>query len=190
LLACDLVCSQAAEVLVRGRLYRLAVAMTLEAPIDKEIRRIEESATYSAQTQFSSGKFWRALNLWLGVPAAAAAALAGAGGLADAFNATVAAIIALASAALTAVMTTLNAAQRSDQAHSAANAYLALQTDARVLRTIDLPGLDAEVARQRLGELLERRHTLNATAPVPSLIAYLLGKRNINKGRQAYEADK
>lgn len=160
------------------------------SPIEKELCRVEESAMYAAQTQFSSGKFWRGLNLCLGVPAAVAAAVSGAAGLADAASADVVAIIALVASALAATMTTLNAAQRSEQAQNAANAYLALQTDARVLRTVDLAGLDDVDARQRLGEMVERRNTLNGTAPVPSFIAYLLGKRNIEKKRQVYEVDK
>jgi hypothetical protein len=160
------------------------------AAIEKELMRIEEAAMYSAQSQFSSGKFWRGLNLALGVPAAAAAAIAGAAGLADAANVTTAAYIALFAAALTAVMTTLNAAQRAEQSQGSANGFLALQGDARVLRTIELAALTDDVeARQRLSELMERRNQINATAPVPAFLAYRLGKGNIDKGRQKYEVD-
>ena len=159
------------------------------APIADEVHRIEEAAKYSAQTQFSSAKFWRGLNLVLGVPAAALAAVAGAAGLADASDATTAAYIALAAAALTAVMTTLNAAQRAEQSQAAANAYLALQGDARILRGIDFAGLSQPDARQRLTELVERRNAINSTAPVPAFLAYKLGSRNIRGGRQNYEVD-
>jgi len=164
--------------------------MTQHVAIEKELKRIEEAAMYSAQSQFSSGKFWRGLNLVLGVPAAASAAFAGATGLADAANAETAAYIALIAAALTAIMTTLNAAQRSEQSQSSGNAYLALQGDARILRTVDLPGLADDVeARQRLSELVERRNQINATAPVPAFLAYRFGRRNIAKNRQEYEVD-
>jgi hypothetical protein len=159
-------------------------------PIAAELLRIEEAATYGSQTQFSSGKFWRGLNLCLGIPAAVAAAVAAATGLANNASAHTAAVIALVSGALTAVMTTINAAQRAEQSRVAANAYLALQGDARVLRTVDLPTLDAGAARERLAEMVERRNAVNDTAPVPSFIAYVLGRRNIKKGRQSYEADK
>jgi hypothetical protein len=155
-----------------------------------EVERIEEAATYSAQTQFSSGKFWRGLNLLLGTAAAALAAVAGATGLSEATGPETAAIIALVAAALAAVMTTLNAAQRAEQSRVSANAYLALQGDARVFRTIDLDRLDPDEARQRLVELIERRNTINDTAPVPAFLAYRLGRRNIAKGRQSYEVDK
>lgn len=167
-----------------------AVADASSDPVLAELERIEETAKNSAQTQFSSGKFWRGLNLCLGVPAAVAAAVAGAAGLADSANAQTAAVIALIAAALTAVMTTLNAAQRAEQSRIAANAYLDLQGDARVARTIDVPGLDLDDRRARLQELIERRNTINASAPIPSFIAYRLGQRNLEKGRQTYEVDK
>lgn len=124
------------------------------------------------------------------MPASVAAAVAGAAGLADTANARSAAIIALVAAALTAVMTTINAAQRAEQSRVAANAYLALQGDARILRTVDLLTLDADTARDRLSEMVDRRNAVNDSAPIPSFIAYLLGKRNVEKGRQAYEVDR
>jgi hypothetical protein len=158
--------------------------------IADELSRIEEATTYSAQTQFSSAKFWRGLNLALGIPAATLAAVAGTTVLADAVSARIGASIALVSAALIAVMTTLNAAQRAEQSRVAANAYLALQGDARVLRTIDLTNLDGADARSRLNELIERRNTVNDAAPVPSLLAYWFGRRNIAQERQKYEVDK
>jgi hypothetical protein len=159
-------------------------------PVHDELSRIEEAATYSAQTQFSSSKYWRGLNLVLGVPAAALAAIAGATGLADAASGSAVALIALLSAALTATMTTLNAAQRAEQSRASANAYLAIQGDARIMRTIDLPSLDDAEARQRLGELVERRNAVNETSPVPSFLAYRLGRRNVEKRRQTYDVDR
>lgn len=158
--------------------------------ISDELSRIEEAAMHSAQTQFSSAKFWRGLNLALGIPAATLAAVAGTTVLASAVCARTGAAIALVAAALTAIMTTINAAQRAEQSRVSANAYLDLQGDVRVLRTIDLPDLARGEARKQLGELIERRNTINGTAPVPAFLAYLLGRRNITKGRQTYEVDK
>lgn len=157
--------------------------------IVEELARIEEAAMYSAQTQFSSAKFWRGLNLALGVPAAALAAVAGTSVLADAVNPNTGAAIALIAAAMTAVLTSLNAAQRAEQSRVAANAFLALQSAARVFRTIDLATLGGAETRQRLDELIQRRDSVNDTAPVPSFLAYRLGRRNIAQGRQRYEAD-
>ena len=158
--------------------------------ISAELSRVEEAAMYSSQTQFSSGKFWRGLHFAIGVPTAGVAAVAGASGLADTANATTVAVVALIAAALTAVMTTLNAAQRAEQSRVSANAYLTLQGDARVLRTVDLLAMDAEDARTALNELVSRRNTLNEGAPVPAFLAYMFGSRNINKQRQTYDVDK
>lgn len=145
---------------------------------------------YGAQTQFSSAKFWRGLHFAIGVPTAAVAAVAGASGLADTTSAKTVAIVALLAAGLTAVMTTLNAAQRAEQSRVSANAYLTFQGDARVLRTVDLPALSVDEARRQLKELVARRSMLNEAAPVPAFLAYILGRRNISKQRQTYEIDK
>jgi hypothetical protein len=158
--------------------------------ISAELTRMEEAATYSSQTQFSSAKFWRGLNLCLGVPAAGLAAIAGTAVLADSWSAKTGAVVALVAGALAAIMTTINAAQRAEQSQTSANAYLALQSDVRMMRSIDLPGLEHDEARQRLEELSQRRKAINETAPVPAFLAYVLGKRNIEKGRQLYEVDK
>ena len=157
--------------------------------IADELSRIEEAARDSAQSQFSSAKFWRGLNLMLGVPAAALAAVAGTTGLAEAISSKAAAAFALVAAALTAMMTTLNAAQRAERSAMAANAYLTLQGEARVTRSIDLDNLDETAARTRLEQLIERKSAINASAPVPSLLAYRLGQRNVAKGRQTYAVD-
>lgn len=154
-----------------------------------EARRIEESAMFSAQSQFEQAKLWRGVNLVLGGPAAVLAALSGAAGLADAANRTTAAILALLAAGLGATVTTLNASSRAERAHTAANAYLAIQTDARQLRLLDLPDLDPAEARARLAALTVRQQEANAAADVPSRLAYRLGKRNIRSGGQAYAAD-
>jgi hypothetical protein len=65
-----------------------------------------------------------------------------------------AAWLALAAAGLGAVVTTLNAARRSGQAHIAANAYLSLESDARVAREVDLPSqeYDAGIKWSQIAE--------------------------------------
>lgn len=161
----------------------------MKSEIAKELSRIEENAIYSAQTQFSSAKFWRGLNLALGIPAAALAAVAGTTVLVETVSPAVTAAIALTAAAMTAVLTTLNAAQRAEQSRAVANSYLALQAEARVARTVDLPVGDDIEARNRLDQLLVRRRMVNEAAPLPSLLAYLLGRRNITKGRPQHEVD-
>jgi hypothetical protein len=60
-----------------------------------ELKRVEEAATHSSQTQFSSAKFWRGLNLALGVPSAVLAAVAGTTLLTGAASVHTGAVVAL-----------------------------------------------------------------------------------------------
>ncbi len=151
-----------------------------------ELETLEESAMYSGQSQFEQAKFWRGVNLLIGAPAALFAAIAGATGLASVSNQKIAAYFALAAAGLGALVTALNADRRSTQAHSAANAYLEIQTAARQLRLVDLGEMKYEDARASLKELTSRRDEINKTADIPSFYAYWRGKVNIKKNRQKY----
>src|SRR6266511_1073612 len=119
-----------------------------------EAKRVEESGKWSGQGQFEQAKIWRGSNYALGVPGAALAAIAGAA--------------ELAAAAFGAVMTSLNLARRIEQAQTAANAYLALQQDARVFYEIDVHTMGYEEARAALGELIARQQEVNKSAPIPS----------------------
>jgi hypothetical protein len=160
------------------------------AAIDHELRRIEEAAIYSSQSQFVQAKIWRAVNLGLGAPASILAAVSAGTGLANAGARTLAAVLALIAAGLGAVMTTLNSNRRAEQAHMSANAYLKLQNDARIARTIDLPGMDLPKARALLNDLDGRRDEINRSAEIPFAVAYWLGKRNIERGGTTFEVDK
>jgi hypothetical protein len=60
------------------------------------------------------------------------------------------------SAGLGAILTTINAAHRMNQAAAAANAYLEVQTAARQTRVVDLPYQSIEEARATLAELAAR----------------------------------
>lgn len=157
--------------------------------IEVELLRMEEGATYSSQSQFEQAKLWRGTNLVLGVPAAALAAVAGATALASTAGRVWAGILALLAAGFGAVMTTLNAARRADQAHVSSNAYLGLNNDARRLRTIDLSAMPIDDARQQLAELAARETEINNGAAIPSRLAYRLGRRNVERGGTSYAVD-
>jgi hypothetical protein len=157
-------------------------------PIGAEALRIHESAMYSSQSQFEQAKIWRGINLWLGAPAAALAALAGSAVLSSgewtvlgAQGATIGGILALASAALTAILTTVNASRRQTQSQASANAFLQLQTAARQFVTIDIRTATYEEARDKLQDLTNSRDELNKTADAPGKSAYSKAKQNIEK---------
>jgi hypothetical protein len=158
--------------------------------IERELRRLEESAEYSAQSQFEQTKQWRGVNLLLGLPASVLAAVAGATALAATAGRIAAGILAIAAAGFGAILTTVNASPRMNQASSAANAYLEIQTAARQAREIDLPYLGVDEARQMLAELTARRDEQNKTADPPNRRSYKRAKGIIEKhGGQAYAAD-
>jgi hypothetical protein len=159
-------------------------------PIADEARRLEEGAMYSAQGQFERAKFWRAVNLSLGVAAAILAAVAGVVGLASDSARILSGVLALIAAGMVSVLTTVNADRRHSQAAAAANAYLEIQTAARQLYAVDLPRLEYDTARTRLGELTARRDEINKTADITSHRAYRRAQANIDRGGQNYEVDK
>lgn len=158
--------------------------------IRDELSRLDERSMFSAQGQVEQAKTWRAFNVWLGAPSAAAAAVAGALVLASATLNVLGGVLALVSAAGGAVLTTVNATHRANRAASAGSAYLEIQTAARQARAVDLPwadDLDAE--RQVLGELTARMDEQNKTAEPISRRAYKRAQKNIEKGGQTYQAD-
>jgi hypothetical protein len=159
-------------------------------PIRNELSRIEESATFSAQAQFEQAKYWRAVNLILGVPAAVLAAVAGATALASTTGRVPAGVIALVAAGLSAITTTLNAAQRTEQGQAAGNLYLALQSDARIAREADLPRQSFDEARAALADLRIRQDEINQSSALPARYAYGRAKKNIERGRQRYAIDR
>jgi hypothetical protein len=158
-------------------------------PIGEEARRLEESAMYSAQGQFERAKFWRGLNLSLGVVAAALAAVAGVVGLASDNARILSGALALAAAGIVSVLTTINADRRHSHAATAGNAYLEIQTAARQLHAVDLFHLDYGAARDRLGELTARRDEINKTADILPSRTYHRAKENIEGGGQRYSVD-
>jgi hypothetical protein len=157
--------------------------------IADEVDRIHESALWSGQGEFEQMKLWRLANVVFGVPAAALAAIAGGTGLAAQQKTAVPAILALIAAAFGAALTTLNPSRRVTQAQAAGNSYMALQTAARQLLTIDLVTLPYDEAREELRQLTVRRDEINRAADPPSRFAYWWAKRNIGEGGQKYEAD-
>ncbi|WP_308401157.1 SLATT domain-containing protein [Streptomyces sp. AC512_CC834] len=157
--------------------------------IETELKRLEESAMYSSQMQFEQTKQWRGVNLLLGLPASLLAAIAGTAALVNTGGRIVAGVVALTSAGFGATLTTVNASHRMNQATAAANAYLEIQTAARQARTIDLPYLSIEEARNLLAELTARRDEQNKTAEPPNRRSYKKAQKNINSGGQAYAID-
>lgn len=166
-------------------------------PIAQEASRIHESAMYSAQAQFEQAKIWRRINIWLGAPAAVFAALGGSAVLGSSSisvlgikTTLIGGAMSLLAAAMTAILTTVNASRRHAQSQASGNAFLQLQTAARQFVLVDIRQDNYEDARAKLDDLTTLRDDLNKAADVPSRRAYQRGKRNINKfGGQSYATD-
>lgn len=165
--------------------------------IGQEALRIHESAQYSSQSQFEQAKIWRTVNMWLGAPAAVLAALGGSailsareGEIVGIPTSVLGGVLALGAAALSAILTTINASRRQTQSQSAGNAFLQLQTASRQFATIDIQKHNYEDARDTLTSLTTSRDELNKTADVPSKVAFRRAQRNIiHSGGQDYAVD-
>jgi hypothetical protein len=158
-------------------------------PVAREIHRLHEAVKWSAQGQFEQMKLWRALNLLLGAPAAALAAISGGTGLAAQKVTATPAILALISAGFGAALTTLNPSRRVTASNAAANAYLELQTAFRQLLMIRLEDMSKEEGLEAMTGLSDRRDEVNRTADPPSRYAFWLSKRNLKAGGQDYDVD-
>jgi hypothetical protein len=159
-------------------------------PIEDELKRIEESATYSSQSQFAQAKLWQSVNLVVGLPAALLAAVSGGTALAGLVGTNAAAGMALGAAAFAALALTLNASERARQSHAAANAYLGLLGAARRVRTVELLELTFEQARDQLDEIGRRADEINQSAPIPSRWAFWRGRKNVERGGTTYAVDR
>jgi hypothetical protein len=157
--------------------------------INAELMRLEESAMFGAQMQFEQTKYWRGVNLGLGLPASVLAAVSGATALAATAGRIAAGILALAAAGFGALLTTVNASFRTNQASAAGNGYLAIQTAARQARKIDLPDMPLGDARTVVAELSDRLDEQNKGSAPPSRRVYRKAKDNIEGGGQSYAVD-
>lgn len=158
--------------------------------IHDELARIEERTKWSAQGQLEQAKTWRAINVWLGAPMAAASAIAGALVLASQELNVLGGVLALVAAAGGAVLTTVNASPRANRASAAGNAYLEIQSTARQVREVDLPwATDLDETRQILSELSARVDEQNKTAEPITGRAYRKARKNIDSGGQTYAGD-
>ncbi len=164
-------------------------AVDSKEEIRKEAERVHESAMWSAETQFEYSKRWRRADRWLSGAASALAGAAGVGGLADVISVRWAGFIAVLSAVAAAIAASLGAPKTKEKAAISANAYRALQQDARVFLGIDLPTLSDSDARERLQSLIDRLQDLNKDAEIPSARAWERAKKAITDGSQRYAVD-
>jgi len=155
---------------------------------DKELDRLIESATYSAQSQFEQAKTWRLVDWSVSALAAAFAGVAGIAQLATDVPAPVLAVLALVASSLVIVHATLRPEGRYVRGRDAGNAYLSLASSARVLRdTCD--GLAADECDATFRGLLAEQRRVNVEAELPFAPSFYRGRRNVRAGYQTYKVD-
>jgi hypothetical protein len=161
----------------------------LREKLSAEVSRVEEDALYSSKGHFEAAALWSDIHLWLGVPTAL---LAAAGGISALKEQTLAAgIIGGTVAALTAVATFLNPSGKSNTHHLAGTRFSALKNQARILREIDIPATQSELAAlvTSVKELANRRDELNEASPQPPRWAFKRARRAIEAGEADYKVD-
>jgi hypothetical protein len=132
-----------------------------------EAIRVYRDAMLSAQAQFEYSKRWRHVDRWIGGMSAVLAGVSGVTGLGDLLPTQTVGAIAIAAAVLAAIATTVGAPSNKLRAYTSANAFLALQEDARVFLLADLPLLEVQPARQALDDLVKRHQRLQEAADIP-----------------------
>ncbi|MBX3333702.1 MAG: SLATT domain-containing protein [Nitrospira sp.] len=153
-----------------------------------EAGRIEEDSLYSAKGHFEAARFWGNLHLWLGIPAAALAAIAS--GTAFKEEVIIAGILALAASILSAISTFLNPSERSQIHHQAGAKHNSLRNRVRIFREIDLKsGVEQGALVTSLKEMAEERDSLNMSNPQIPKFAFRRARRGIEAGEAIYQID-
>ena len=88
-----------------------------------------------------------------------------------------------------AVAASIGAPRTKEKASIAANAYRALQQDARIFVRIDLDTLPLDDARRALDKLVDRLQQLNRGSEIPSGRAWEKARRQLEAGSQTFKGD-
>jgi hypothetical protein len=161
----------------------------LLSALRREAERIEEDATYSSKSHFNAEDTWVRLHYYLGIPATALAAIAGAALIksqpewARAFT--------LLASLLTGLMTFLKPNERAAMHRTAAGQFLALRSDARLFREVELLQADQlDELPGRLKVLSATRNELNQKSPSIPHGAFIAARKGIEDGEATHKVDK
>jgi len=160
--------------------------MDLLEEYKSEAGRIEEDSIHSSKAHYNASDRWGYVHLWIGIPNAILAAFAGI----EAFTGSelLAGSLAIAVAAITAINTFLNPADKASSHKRCAGEYLALKNRARIFRQIDCERLQSEEKIDaNLKELVDKRDNLNSTSPQIPNWAFKKAKIGIDAGESNYK---
>ena len=159
----------------------------LEEAIEREAKRVEEDCIHSSKAHYNAAVGWSRCHYIIGIPTVLLAAVASALALND--MALVAGVLSVVVAALAAVNTFLNPADREAVHKAAGGEYGAVRNRARRLREIHLLTLDPAALQERIESLAEKRDSLNLSCPRIPRWAYLGAKRGIEAGEAEHHVD-
>lgn len=162
--------------------------MDLENEIVKECCRVEEDCIYSSKGHFEASALWKRIHLWIGVPSAILAGIASISAFEE--NTLVAGTLAILVAALGAIATFLNPSSKANEHHAAANSYLELRNRVRRFKNIELPGMEAQEAKERILTFGLQKDDLSSSTPQIPEWAFKKARKNIEDGQAEYVADK
>ena len=161
----------------------------LISALSREAARIEEDATYSSKSHFNAEDTWVRLHYFLGVPAAALAAIAGAALFKSQPH--WASTFTLLASLLTGLMTFLTPNERAAMHRAAAGEFLALKNDTRLFREVDLLQLhQLKELPEKLRTLSARRNELNQKGPAVPRRAFVAARKGIEEGEATHKVDK
>ena len=149
----------------------------------KEASGLEWTILLSCKGHFAAAGFWSQLNLTIGLPAAAAAAVSGGTALAD--RTFIAGVLAIAVAIATGVAAFLNATERHKLHHAAGNEYSRLARTVRMFRQFEHGACSDEEFIAKLKEFQSERDRLNEQSPQVPRLLFLWGKRRVERDDRA-----
>lgn len=153
-----------------------------------ECRRLEEDALYSSKGHFEASRTWGRVHLGLGIPTSVLAAVASV----SAFNdlPLLAGALAVLVAALSAVSTFLNPAEKGHAHHLAGTRFTGLRSQARLLREVRaLTAATADELASHLNDLVAAKDDLNEKSPIIPRPAFERARKGIEAGEAAYAVD-
>lgn len=157
------------------------------ANLRREAQRLKEDSLYSYKAHYNQAESWEHRHLWLGVPAAALAAVAGA--LATAVPIWATTTLAFSSAVLTAALTVVNPSERARASRNAGDSLHAYHDRLRRWADNDLADLPRPKARLDLEAFGDEKARLNKAAPGIGRSAQDRARRGIEAGEAHHVAD-
>jgi len=164
----------------------MAALSEFRTALDREANRLLEDSLHSSKNNLQAGSWWSDFNTRVGASAEGLAAIlaggAGVSALLDT-NTLVTAGLAIASSVLSAIQAFLKPAEKADAYTLKGARIMALRSETRMFREIDLisEATDDEL-RLKLEDLRKRYAELNETPPL------VVERRHYEKARKSIEA--